>query len=473
MFAPKVARPQAKDQRRAQNETAIGRVPVRSISDTYWRALSPKRSPGPSGGAALDQADETPARETASGTARNLCGTPVCPAERMGGLTPPFPFQAKLKVGAVNDPLEHEADRVADQVMRMPDSALSLSAAPAQVSRKCAACEEDEKKLQKKSAGSAEAGAFEAPAIVRDVLRSPGQPLDAAARGYFEPRFGHDFGRVRVHRNDQADASARAVQARAFTMGHHIVFGRGEYAPWSEGGRELLAHELAHVIQQGVGDSEQLVQRRLTVDPAAVVPTPTGASGPPTPLTLSVGGLMNSMCPAGRPSVNTTSGAAALGTAGFCDWAGPPTTSLADRSATPAGCNCLCDVINNTETTTVSFGAGGPGTTPGSVAAGVTPAPGQGGATTSPTVNIDPRFQGQYLISGKWVDVPFHLLFAHELCGHARPKMQGTHVARGPTPAGGTPPQEVEAVRAERAIAAEQGLPRRPDDYAGGARQRP
>jgi hypothetical protein len=107
------------------------------------------------------------------------------------------------------------------------------------------------------------------------------------------------------------------------------------------------------------------------------------------------------------------------------------------------------------------------------VPAGTTPAPGQGGATTSPTVSIDPSFQGQYFVGGKWVDVPFHLLFAHEVCGHALPKMLGTHVARAAGPASGTPPQEAAAVAVERAIAAEQGLPRRPDDYSGAARQRP
>jgi hypothetical protein len=112
--------------------------------------------------------------------------------------TPRFPggIQAKLKVGAVDDPLEHEADRVADQVMRMPAPGVSVTAAPPQLSRKCAACEEEEK-LQTKPTGP-QAAAGEAPAIVHELLRSPGQPLDRGTRAYFEPRFGHDFSRVRV-----------------------------------------------------------------------------------------------------------------------------------------------------------------------------------------------------------------------------------------------------------------------------------
>jgi hypothetical protein len=125
---------------------------------------------------------------------------------------PRFPggIQAKLKVGAANDPLEHEADRVAEQVMRMPAPEVSASTAPPQVSRKCAECEEE--KLQTQPAGP-QATAGEAPGIVHEVLRSPGQPLDASTRSYFEPRFGQDFSQVRVHTGTSAEQSARDVNA--------------------------------------------------------------------------------------------------------------------------------------------------------------------------------------------------------------------------------------------------------------------
>ena len=88
------------------------------------------------------------------------------------------------------------------------------------------------------------------PAIVHEVLRSPGRPLSAATRAVMEPRLGHDFGRVRVHVDDRADASARAVNALAYTVGHHVVFGAGQYVPGTAAGRRLLAHELTHVAQQ-------------------------------------------------------------------------------------------------------------------------------------------------------------------------------------------------------------------------------
>ena len=92
------------------------------------------------------------------------------------------------------------------------------------------------------------------PSLVHDVLRSPGQPLDAATRAALEPRFGHDFSGVRVHTDDRAAESARAVEARAYTVGQDVAFGPGQYAPDTSQGRRLLAHELAHVVQQG-GDA--------------------------------------------------------------------------------------------------------------------------------------------------------------------------------------------------------------------------
>ncbi len=168
---------------------------------------------------------------------------PVCSA------LPRIALQRKLAIGAVDDPLKHEADRVADRVMRMPDSALAAWTAPLQLSRKCEACEDDDKlKLQKKSAGPAEPRT--APPIVHEVLRSPGRPLDPETRAFFEPRFGYDFSRVRVHADEPAARAAFSIGARAFTSGSAIAFGAGAYAPRTQSGRQLLSHELAHVVQQ-------------------------------------------------------------------------------------------------------------------------------------------------------------------------------------------------------------------------------
>jgi hypothetical protein len=109
-------------------------------------------------------------------------------------------------------------------------------------------CEEcKKKKLQRWAAGS---GPETAPSIVHEVLRSPGQPLDAATRALFEPRFGHDFSKVRVHADARANESARSVNALAYTVGPQIVFGAGLYQPNAAGGKQLLGHELTHVVQQ-------------------------------------------------------------------------------------------------------------------------------------------------------------------------------------------------------------------------------
>jgi hypothetical protein len=90
----------------------------------------------------------------------------------------------------------------------------------------------------------------EVPPIVSEVLRSPGQPLDAVTRAFFEPRFGHDFSQVRVHSDARASQSARAVNALAYTVNRDIVFGNGQYSPATGASRNLIAHELAHVVQQ-------------------------------------------------------------------------------------------------------------------------------------------------------------------------------------------------------------------------------
>ena len=93
------------------------------------------------------------------------------------------------------------------------------------------------------------------PSVVNDVLHSPGQPLDRGTRAFMEPAFAHDFSAVRVHTDSHAAASAQAVNARAYTVGHNLVFGAGQYSPNSPNGQRLLAHELTHVVQQSQSSS--------------------------------------------------------------------------------------------------------------------------------------------------------------------------------------------------------------------------
>jgi len=95
------------------------------------------------------------------------------------------------------------------------------------------------------------------PSIVHEALTSPGQPLDAGTRAHMEPRFGHDFSRVRIHADTNAAESARSINALAYTVDNDVVFNRGRYAPGTLEGRQLLGHELAHVVQQTYGKPPQ------------------------------------------------------------------------------------------------------------------------------------------------------------------------------------------------------------------------
>ncbi len=146
--------------------------------------------------------------------------------------------------------------------------------------------------LQRKSAAATGGTAF-APPIVHQVLQTPGQPLDAAERNFMEPRFGRSFGSVRVHAGEQAAESARAVSAAAYTVGNEVVFGRDRYRPGSAEGRHLLAHELAHVVQQsGAAKSPR-------------EPIPLGGSGTPAELQAEQAARTVSSSPAGlgRPDL--------------------------------------------------------------------------------------------------------------------------------------------------------------------------
>jgi hypothetical protein len=187
----------------------------------------------------------------------------------------PRSLQPKLVVGAANDPLEHEADRIAAQVMGVADTSPSVTPAPPRVARACSACEDE--RVHRKVGALADPGSRTAPPSVHDVLARPGQSLDPATRSFFETRFGRDFGGVRVHSDAPAARSARDIGARAYAVGQDIVFADGGYRPHDATGRALIAHELAHVAQQTPG-----VVRRApnTGAPAAADPAAPPAADP-------------------------------------------------------------------------------------------------------------------------------------------------------------------------------------------------
>jgi hypothetical protein len=159
-----------------------------------------------------------------------------------------------------DDPLEREADEVANRVMRKEAAPSSVGSVPSSV--------------------PASTPHFSAAARskVNSVVSSPGQPLDAATRSFVEPRFGRDFSHVRVHHDTAAARSAQAVNAHAYTAGNHIAFAPGQYAPDSNAGKRLLAHELTHTVQQNSTFGNGLLQRSEDPDFSGVTDAEINAS---------------------------------------------------------------------------------------------------------------------------------------------------------------------------------------------------
>jgi hypothetical protein len=179
------------------------------------------------------------------------------------------PLQTKLRISEPGDEYEREADRVAEQVMRMAEPGNETDHSKSATAP-----------LAQRQVIANGAGIVAAPQIVYDVLSSPGQPLDAGTRAFFEPRFGHDFSQVRVHSDARSANSARVVDALAYTVGHDIVFGENQRKSDSGTNMRLFAHELSHVIQQtALGHHSSLIQR-----------TPTQPQGnPQTPKLINCG----------------------------------------------------------------------------------------------------------------------------------------------------------------------------------------
>lgn len=141
------------------------------------------------------------------------------------------------------------------QLLKLPTGLLQRKCACGQHTGAGGECESCRKKRQAgtlQRAAVSNAPVTAVPPIVHEVLRSPGRPLDAATRAYLEPRFGHDFSHVRVHTDMRAAESALAMNALAYTVGRDVIFGTGQFAPETVSGRHLLAHELTHVVQQGL-----------------------------------------------------------------------------------------------------------------------------------------------------------------------------------------------------------------------------
>ena len=215
-------------------------------------------------------------------------------------------IQAKLTIGQPNDKYEQEADRVADEVMRMPEAQVQrqskemIETKPIGeqiiplIQRQPEA--EEEELLQSKSNGKIPHMTSNLESRI-NALQSGGQSLSKETRNFFEPRFGQDFSKVRVHNNSNANQLARSINARAFTRGSDIVFGGGEYSPGSQGGKRLLGHELTHVVQQNQGRVQAISPMKGTsMDTIQRVIDPISAAG----LGIAVFGLVSGLVPYGN-----------------------------------------------------------------------------------------------------------------------------------------------------------------------------
>ncbi len=218
--------------------------------------------------------------------------------------------QTKRSLSEPKDALEQEADGVADAVLRMERPAVAASsAARADISRKCAGCQNEERggvddspapveitapaviqsELDGNLDGAMDRGGMERDADVEaaeQALRRPGQPLTQSMRSFMEPRFQQRFDHVRTHTDDEAATAAAAINARAFTRGYDIAFGNRQYSEGTEG-RRLMAHELTHVLQQSAAadpgkasSGGKTLQRQFLAGPPEQVTTTDAA--PPT-----------------------------------------------------------------------------------------------------------------------------------------------------------------------------------------------
>ncbi len=216
-------------------------------------------------------------------------------------------MQTKLKIGKPGDRYEQEADRIADQVMRMPHTPVR----PARTR-----VMEDVLRTKRPDGASQPAVALQAQF---HGTRCPGSSLSQTTRDFFEPRLGHDFSDVKVHTCDDAVQMASSLNAKAFTLGNNIYFNRESYNPHSSEGKNLLAHELTHVVQQRANViAKDEIRRRIYVNPP-------GRGD-------EIAGYLNYLCKAGNFSA--TKGVI---TGNCTPGAGKDSPS----------CDCVCDTVSD------------------------------------------------------------------------------------------------------------------------------
>lgn len=351
----------------------------------------------------------------------------------------------------------------------------------------CAECGEQIGRAVDRSAIGKEPANSRVPSIVHQVLRSPGQAIDAGTRTAMETRFGYDFGAVRFHTDSAAIQSAAAVSALAYTVGRHVVFGAGQYSPASDGGRLLIAHELAHVVQQGGGDnvSPQTIsdpadaaerEADQAADAAMAVAAAAQSAAPASLSRLAESSGLQPKLPAGGAILQRRIVVDPAGEAGYilgelntvCPGqlaVSGDTITQSCTASTNQGCNCACDAAGDAARTyTVHVQPAAGRTTTKTLWDGTTQAVPDSTLWPNTSDGNDPDVYvessgstiefGFFRPDGSASWYPHWRILAHELCGHGR--LHQTYT--GGT--GNRPGHDV-TIDTENAIAAEHGQPSR------------
>ncbi len=371
-------------------------------------------------------------------------------------------IQAKLTISQPNDKYEQEADRVAGQIMRMPEDTVvssqlsGVSSEDEYIQRMCSECKEEEeeiqtkplmqrlpveeeelqpKRIQKKGGNEPVEASSDTESNINQS-RGSGRHLPSDTRSFMESRFGTDFNNVKVHSDSTAIQMNKEVNSQAFTVGNNIYFNSGRYDPGSSSGKQLLAHELTHVVQQGCkNQNTQNIQRRVQVNPNI-------------PAVNDVLGYFGHLCPGSW----SNTGQIITGNANV----------VSNQS-----CTCIEDVVNDPNRTyRIQVDPVGNAPRPETLYDGSfepnLPYPSSGPRTepgASPLIHMPPSSGsamdfGSFDPGGNVVRLDNWRILAHELCGHARLNL-------GYTRTKGDRPEHDSTINTENQIASEHGEPPR------------
>lgn len=328
----------------------------------------------------------------------------------------PASIQPKLAVNQPNDKHEQEADRMANAVVN------NNTAPPVQqsIQRMCSACNEKEKKIQEKS----ESNTSEVSSSLSHNIENAsgkGNVLPIKTMTQMNSSFGADFSRVRIHNNSESVNMNKELHAQAFTHGSDIYFNAGKYNTETTTGKQLLAHELTHVIQQSSRDG--IISRKIEVPFEKAKPLNSISPGADSQGKV-VEKLLNKLCVDGGIVV---SGGNIILSVDLCDLPGPIDGNMAltkaEQSKTKIGCTCLCDLVKSNHVVKIIIDDNASGGTQAAGQDSEKPGVGSGSAIVVPSPDAP-----EILLptkSGKMLATDPVIILGHELCGHAFFNMRG------------------------------------------------